>query len=279
LPERTDVAKTLPNSSEMSIQEQRMKTVPAVAYFSEYDVPSSPAPLSDVEQALDMTSQAAAVVASIPFFVPQQPAAPPAATLAPNGLGSALSTALETVATPDFVQSLGLPMFLVGQHVQALQTLANSPGLLTTLVDSNGMYDEPRLMSLVQTLSASPGGGHQAPAPNYTGAQSSYHNPSTGMYGAGAPSAYGHQSSSFSGGAAARRGNSSEGNLHISGYGPTTTQSDIIALFSPYVIVDAVVLKGTFAFVNTSDPVNALRARETLHGSLLNGMPVVSQLQ
>lgn len=33
-------------------------------------------------------------------------------------------------------------------------------------------------------------------------------------------------------------------------------------------------MKGTFAFVNTSDPVNAQRARETLNGSLVGGMPV-----
>jgi RNA recognition motif-containing protein len=286
----SDVTKTEPVSDEVPVQDQRMKVVASVRYFSELDVPSSPAPLSDVEQALDMTSQASAVVASIPFFVPQQAAAAPAAapaaqyaatTASPsNTLGSSLSAALDSVATAEFVQALGLPMFLVGHNVQALQTLASSPSLLSTLVDSNGMYDEPRLMSLVHTLSASQGGvqHQQAPPSNYGGGKPSYQSQPAGIYGPGATSsAYGQPSAYSSGPPAQRsgfRGNSAEGNLHISGYGPSTTQSDIIALFSPYVIVDEVVMKGTFAFVNTSDPVNAQRARETLTGSLVNGMPV-----
>ena len=40
--------------------------------------------------------------------------------------------------------------------------------------------------------------------------------------------------------------NNGEGNLHLSGYGPSTTQADIITLFGPYVQVDEVVMKGTF---------------------------------
>jgi RNA recognition motif-containing protein len=285
---RTDVTKTEPVSDEVAVQDQRMKVVTPVRYFSEVDVPSSPAPLSDVEQALDMTSQASAVVASIPFFVPQAPAAPAAAPAAQyaaatelpsNALGSSLSAALDSVATPEFVQALGLPMFLVGHNVQALQTLASSPSLLSTLVDSNGMYDEPRLMSLVHTLSASQGGvqHQQAPPSTYGGNKPSYQSQPAGIYGPGGTSSYGQPSAYSSGPPAQRsgfRGNSAEGNLHISGYGPATTQSDIIALFSPYVIVDEVVMKGTFAFVNTSDPVNAQRARETLTGSLVSGMPV-----
>lgn len=285
--ERTDVASTVPTSTEISVQEQRMQTVSAAGYVTEYDVPSCPAPLSDVEQALDMTSQAAAVAASVPFFAPQQAAVAVAAPASQyvasadlaNVLSPSLTSALASVATAEFVQSLGLPLFLVGQDVQALQTLASSPSLLSTLVGANGMYDEPRLMSLVQTLSVSNGAhGQQAAAPAYMGAPSPYQPPSAGMYGTGAPPmAYG-QPPSYPGAPAPRssRGNSSDGNLHISGYGPTTTQSDIIAFFSPYVIVDEVVMKGTFAFVNTSDPVNAQRAREMLNGSMIEGMPVVS---
>jgi RNA recognition motif-containing protein len=288
---RTDVTKTEPVSDEVPVQDQRMKAVASVQYFSELDVPSSPAPLSDVEQALDMTSQASAVVAPIPFFVPQQAAAasaaaPAAQYAAPteslaHTLGSSLPSALDSVATPEFVQALGLPMFLVGHNVQALQTLASSPSLLSTLVDSNGMYDEPRLMSLVHTLSATQGGvqHQQAPPSAYGGAKPSYQSAPSGIYGPGLTSSGYGQPSAYSSGPPAQqrsgfRGNSAEGNLHISGYGPSTTQSDIIALFSPYVIVDEVVMKGTFAFVNTSDPVNAQRARETLTGSLVSGMPV-----
>lgn len=286
---RTDVTRTEPVSDEVPVQDQRMKVVAPVRYFSDLDVPGSPAPLSDVEQALDMTSQASAVVASIPFFVPQAataPAAAPAAQYAAttespsNALNSSLSAALDSVATPEFVQALGLPMFLVGHNVQALQTLASSPSLLSTLVDSNGMYDEPRLMSLVHTLSASQGGvqHQQAPPSNYGGGKPSYQSQPAGIYGPGSTSSGYGQPSAYSAGPPAHRsgfrGNSADGNLHISGYGPSTTQSDIIALFSPYVIVDEVVMKGTFAFVNTSDPVNAQRARETLTGSLVSGMPV-----
>jgi len=68
--------------------------------------------------------------------------------------------------------------------------------------------------------------------------------------------------------------NNTDCNLHLSGYGPTTTQADIITLFAPYVQVDEVVMKGTFSFVNTSDSVGAKRAREALSGALLGGMPV-----
>ena len=68
--------------------------------------------------------------------------------------------------------------------------------------------------------------------------------------------------------------NNQDGNLHLSGYGPSTTQADIITLFAPYVQVDEVVMKGTFCFVNTSDPVGAKRAREALNGAHLGGAPV-----
>ena len=40
------------------------------------------------------------------------------------------------------------------------------------------------------------------------------------------------------------------------------------------VAVDEVVLKANFAFVNTSDPPNAQRAKEALQGTLLNGAPI-----
>jgi len=53
-----------------------------------------------------------------------------------------------------------------------------------------------------------------------------------------------------------------------------TTQADIINLFAPYVQVEEVVMKGTFSFVNTSDPVGASRAREALSGALLCGAPI-----
>lgn len=68
--------------------------------------------------------------------------------------------------------------------------------------------------------------------------------------------------------------NGSEANLHISGYGPGTTQADIMALFAPYVHAVEVVTKNNFSFVNTRDPSGAKCAREALNGAILGGRPV-----
>lgn len=253
LPERADVTKAQLESSEVAGQTERAKNVPKVVYAFEYDVPNSPAPLSDVEQALDMTSQSSTVTAPMPFFVPAQavaespaPSYPEIAVEQLSNVASSLPVAQDpSIATPDFVQSLGLPMFLVGQPVQALQALASSPGLLSTLVDANGMYDQQRLMSLVQTLSSSPGSQPPAPA-SYPAILNNYSAP--------VPAAnYGQQPHTFQTsvprGGGGFRGKSDEGNLHVSGYGPSTTEADLISAFAPYVQVDEVVMKGTFAFV------------------------------
>jgi RNA recognition motif-containing protein len=330
LPDRPEVVKPQLESREVSTQYDRISKVPQVRYEAEYDVPTSPAPLSDVEQALDMTSQASAVIATIPFFAPQLPAAAitpiPDATPAYSQPGLLHTTPAANIslqpqfgsahASAETLQALGLPMFLIGQNVQALQTLASTPSLLSTFVDANGMYDQPRLMNLVQTLSQniapgpSQGVGYgaqpyqqafsaHAPAPSYgtpaTAPAPSYGTPATapapaysppgGIYGP-ASTSYGQTSSynNFESGGSGNHGASlkngyrgnqnDDGNLHLSGYGPTTTSADIITLFSPYVKVDEVVMKGTFTFVNTSDPTGAQRAREALGGALLGGMPI-----
>lgn len=210
---------------------------------------------------------------------------------------------LSSNAAPlDFVQSLGLPMFLVGQDIQALQTLAATPSLLSTFVDSNGNYDQARLTSLVHTLSQnsnpSPMAGPMgqmsgpsfqqshgygaAPPPAYTGvpppsASAGIYGPaSSGIYGPASDSSYGGASSWQPAGAASGgfKGRSDDGNLHVSGYGPSTSQADVINLFTPYVKVDEVVMKTNFAFVNTSDPAGAARAIDSLSGVLLGGMPI-----
>ena len=320
LPTDPELTKPQLSSKEIAVQIDRMTKVQRARYVSDDSVPSSPAPLSDVEQALDMTSVSSAVVAAIPFFVPQASAPAPAVAPAPAPTYSAPVSAVPAppsapppaayapppqsaheAATAQTVQALGLPMFLVGQNVQALQTLASSPSLLSTLVEPNGMYDQPRLMSLVQTLSQgiappqpSPGGqigglpGYQppAPAPGPAYGSQSYAPAGGGIYGpasgSGPNSSFGQPpGSSFGGsfpggprGDRFRGDSNSEGNLHISGYGPSTSQSDIIGLFAPYVKVDEVVMKGTFSFVNTSDPMGAKQAREALNGALLGGMPV-----
>merc|ERR1712157_155573 len=63
----------------------------------------------------------------------------------------------------------------------------------------------------------------------------------------------------------------SEANLHLSGYGPSTTEADIRALFTPHVPVLEVVMKNGFAFLNTASAEGAKRAREVLSGSILGG--------
>lgn len=305
LPSLEEVAPPQVNSQQLSAQTTRIASVVAVRYY-EGSVPDNPAPLSDVEQALDMASQTSAVLQPIPFFVPQAPAAPepvptPAAAqpspyapppppnaLPPASIGMAPQAPTKG-ATADFVQSLGLPMFLVGQNVEALQTLARNPTLLGTFVDGSGMYDQARIISLVQTLTQ-----NIAPTQQQGGNLGGYQQQhSSSNYGSGmqqrygSASAYGqsqqghsHYGSSWQQGGAAKPGgyrgsqSSMEGNLHLSGYGPSTTKSDIIALFSQYVQVDEVVMKGSFCFVNTSDPNGAKTAREVLSGALLGGSPV-----
>jgi len=187
-------------------------------------------------------------------------------------------------------------MFLVGQDTQALQTLAATPSLLSTFVDNNGMYDQARLTSLVHTLSQSSslgvspmgqlgGTGYQnsiyaaAPQPAYPGAPPAantgiYGPASTGIYGPASDSTYGASSWQTAGQSGGFKGKSDDGNLHVSGYGPSTTQADVINLFMPYVKVDEVVMKANFAFVNTSDPPGAARAIDSLTGVLLGGMPI-----
>jgi RNA recognition motif-containing protein len=270
LPERSDATPVQVTSTELATQNERMKAVPVAIYVSDSDIPESPAPLSGVEQALDMTSQASAVIAPIPFFVPQQ-AAPVAVTVPyveptiQPAFPSAIAPPQPTVATIEVVQSLGLPLFLVGQSVHALQTLAQSPGLLSALVDVNGMYDQPRLMQLVQTLSHT---GHPSEA-----APTAYQSTSN-IYTPMPTAAYGEPFQNALARSAPRAGKSDDGNLYVTGFGMGTTESDLIAAFSPYVQTDEVVMKGTFAFVNTSDPINAQRAREALTGTLVGGMPI-----
>ena len=274
LPKRTDVVQPILNSAEYLVQEKRISSIAQIQYSSDFDVPLSPDPLNDVEQALDMTSQASAVVTQIPFFAPvvvppsldttesnvEAPAAEHIATI------SSTLPALSENATFEFVQSLGLPFYLVGQPVEVIQTLAGNPSLLNTLLDSNGIYDQQKLMSLAQSISLkgtfpNPAVSHQStPASTYGMPFNANH--------------YVETASLIPQNNRIITRKSDDGNLHVSGYGPGITDGDLIAAFSPYVHVDEVVLKGTFAFVNTSDPVNAQRAREALTGTLLNGMPI-----
>eukprot|EP00540_Astrosyne_radiata_P006707 CAMPEP_0116866362 /NCGR_PEP_ID=MMETSP0418-20121206/25980_1 /TAXON_ID=1158023 /ORGANISM="Astrosyne radiata, Strain 13vi08-1A" /LENGTH=812 /DNA_ID=CAMNT_0004501975 /DNA_START=803 /DNA_END=3241 /DNA_ORIENTATION=- len=311
LPDRPEITKPQLDSKEFVVQSSRLTKVTPVRYMSIDEVPNSPAPMSDVEQALEMTQQTARTSSSIPFFAPQQTAPEPTAapppptppTAAPYGttIPPPPSGPATSGATAEMVQAMGLPLFLVGSNIQALQTLAATPSLLNTFVDANGMYDQQRLTSLVQTLSLSQnlGGSTTQPAqPQYnTGAysqtlsyntsqqygvtQSSTSTPSPygqSQFATSTPTAQSSTATSAAHSAAFAHNNEQRGsagaNLHLSGYGPSATQAEVIALFSPYVRVDEVVMKNGFCFVNTSDPAAAKQAKEALNGTLLGGMPV-----
>jgi RNA recognition motif-containing protein len=70
------------------------------------------------------------------------------------------------------------------------------------------------------------------------------------------------------------RGNPATRNLFIAGYGPGTTEDQLRTLVAQYATVISVVLKSTFAFVNTTDRDAAVIARQSLGGTLLNGGPL-----
>lgn len=286
------------DSKELNIQMRRVLSTLPSNYLSEADVPSNPNALTDVEQALDLASQSTSIPQMIPLFVPvPEPVSLPAPApinIAPAPAPMMSSFApptlapLSNVATAEFVQSLGLPPFLVGHNVQALQTLAASPGLLNAFLDINGNYDQARIVNLVQTLTASiPGAVSATPVPP---PPSSQQFPATGNL----LQPYGHQYGSilqtqqyqvppppppqaptFSApGSLQTSSNSTDGNLHLSGYGPMTTIDMIIQLFSPYVKVEEVVPKNGFMFLNTSDPEGAKRAKEALTGVMVGGGPL-----
>jgi hypothetical protein len=314
-PERTDVSKAVVESKEIITQVARMASVSAVRYVSEHLVPSSPAQMTDVEAALDMQAAQSSMPTTIPFFVPQEVPVPapapiaiptlPIPVAAPYGAASYGAPYGSTYppppppppasigATVEMVQAMGLPLFLVGSNVQALQTIASNPSLLNTFVDANGMYDQQNLMALVQTLGQSMPNAVQQPAVQaYSTSYGQMQIPQQ-TYGRTPPSAYGPAatapvatygqpaSSHYGPGSAAaapvasyRGDKNTEANLHMAGYGPTTTQAEIIALFSPYVRVKEVVMKNGFCFVNTNDVAGAQNAKENLTGALLGGMPI-----
>lgn len=296
------------DSKEVAVQVRRMSSVLPVCYLSEEYVPSDPSPLNDAEESIDIASQSSTVAHDIPFFVPQQepvPAPPPVivqlptmappARLLPNIVPppSLPPPAMpSSAATIDIVNAMGLPPFLAGQNIQALQTLATNRGLLNAFVDANGAPDQVRILNLVQTLTQNiPSPVIQAPPPVMPQHPVPPQPPTYGQY---APSPYQSppQSSMYNGNhtdhsQSSRNGSSSniskgyrgdqnvsDGNLHLSGYGPMTTPESIIALFAPYVKVDEVVPKNGFMFINTNDPEGARRAREALNGVPLGGSPL-----
>ncbi len=289
------------NSKELNDQLRRVLSTLPVSFLSDEDVPSNPTSLSDVEQAVDMASQVSAVTQKIPFFVdetvPPATAAPPVSVPVPLSVPPLPTNFAppppvlppSLVATAEVVQSMGLPAFLVGQNTKALQTLVASPGLLNAFLDMNGNYDQSRIINLVQTLTSNiPGALPTAPVPpppppqqflNITPPSDGYGSQSYAqqglvqqgqLYQAPPPQAPVLSAP----GTFQTNTNSTEGNLHLSGFGPMTTKEEIISLFSPYVKVDEVVPKNGFMFLNTSDPEGARRAKEALTGVMVGGGPL-----
>lgn len=261
-------------SNEINVQNNRMATLPPVNYASESVVPISPTLLNEVEKALELSSMNTSAPNDIPFFIPQAPVPPPAMAAPAYPPLTALPPNPSTEADISTVLMMGLPLFLVGSNLQALQTLAAAPGLLDTFKDVNGVYDQPRLINLVQTLAQNVAPASAPPQNFYQHtaglalpgqAQGMYSTPAVGSIPATQqPASRGYRGDQ----------NLNEANLHLSGYGPMTTPDEIIALFAPYVHVTEVVPKSNFSFVNTRDPDGARRAREALNGALLGGQPV-----
>jgi RNA recognition motif-containing protein len=275
-------------SNEVIVQSKRIASVLPVTYSTEEEIPLNPTPLSEQEVASDMLSQSSSIPSSIRFFVAQEvpvqaplPPAPGPVPQVPLIPQPPPNIPLPIIASVEVVQSLGLPLFLVGQNIQALQTLAASPGLLNAFVDASGNYDQIRILNLVQTITQNITGNQNPNIPSVPPipmAMNPYGNsyqppPQASVYAPPpAPPTMVAPTTINNG----YRGdqNGTDGNLHVSGYGPSTTPEAIIALFSPYVKVDEIVPKSGFMFVNTSDPEGAKRAKEALNGVIIGGSPL-----
>ncbi len=263
-------------SVEVAAQTNRMMSTPAVRYLSDAEIPISPSRLSELEMAAEIKSLNTAAPNIVPFFIPQTtiippffpsipsiaPAYPPP-QVQPNNLSYSSEATLETVLM------MGLPYFLVGSNILALQTLAANPGLLASFKDVNGVYKQPELINLVQTLTQNIAPQASVPAPVFN-----VYNP-VQTYPPIATSIAPPPQTIQQTGTRGYRGdqNIGETNLHLSGYGPSTTNEDIRAMFAPYVNVTEIVNKSNFSFVNTDDSEGAKQAREALNGSLLGGLP------
>lgn len=269
-------------SNELTVQANRMAHTPAVSYPSENEVPISPTLLSEVEKALELSALNTAAPTTIPFFTPQAAPVPEPIAAMPS-FASAYppqappNVAPSSEATLEVVLMMGLPLFLVGSNLQALQTLASNPGLLASFKDANGVYKQPELINLVQTLTqnVAPTPIQPAHMPGYpppVPVAQNYYQPSTAP--TFAPPAAAPADAHLMGSQYRGDQNVGDANLHLSGYGPTTTNQDIINMFAPYVHVTEVVNKSGFSFINTQDPNGARVAKEALNGSLLGGLPV-----
>lgn len=136
-------------SKELSVQAIRMNSVPAVQYSSDDLIPLDPNLVSEVEKALDIINSQPPK--DIPFFAP--PPATPVPAVAPPTFPAPPSISTAIGATVEQVLAMGLPLFLVGSNLQALQTLVANPSLLIAYRDASGNYEQNGLLNLVSTLS------------------------------------------------------------------------------------------------------------------------------
>ena len=67
------------------------------------------------------------------------------------------------------------------------------------------------------------------------------------------------------------RGNPATKNLFVAGYGQGTTEYQLRDVFGQHAQIIGIIVKGTFSFVNTADRASAVRARQLLSGTVLNG--------
>lgn len=309
LPHDTENPSVTVNSQEVAVQTKRMASAMPLHFLSDDDVPSNPYPLTETEQQMDLHAQMSSVPHKIPFFFSQQseqttnlatpapvtlpvppPPTLPTTSIPPPAPAAPFNLPPPTAASLEVVRSMGLPDFLAGQNVQALQAILASPGLLNTFVDVNGNYDQIRIMSLIHVM-------NQQLRNSNIGTQSSIPPPppppppmalpttvpppvhtNIGHYGPTQSSQYKpapqSQTNSLSSGYRGDK-NNTDGNLHLSGYGPNTPIDSIVALFAPYVKVDQVVpMSGGYMFLNTSDPEGARRAKDALNGVMIGGTPL-----
>jgi hypothetical protein len=269
----TTVSPVHAESNEASVQLARIGLVRPMLFLSDDDVPVDPTPLSATQLSLDMVSQSNANPALIPFFASKQEVVTEQVGINQGPGSTSLLGNIAYEESAKAVQAMGLPLFLAGYNTQALQTLASTPGLLQTFINAQGHYDEQRLRTLVETLSQTLNPSAQAviaPVAQHVPVGSLYTQPSTLFQNSQQqPQLYPlppqtSLSSTFTPVSSSRssealkpiaqqvvkgvyRGdqNTLEGsNLHVSGYGPSTTKEEIIALFSPYVHVTELVPKG-----------------------------------
>ena len=127
LPYRSDVTKAQCTSQELAAQNERKTRVAPARYLSEEDVPSGPSPLTDVEEALEVASQASTVTASIPFLAAYKVHAPttapaPAVAAAPMYSQPAAPIGMPPPPPPMAAPVIGTGIAATAETLQAMES-------------------------------------------------------------------------------------------------------------------------------------------------------------